>query len=112
MAFSNLGSLSYMELGMATAEQTCLLAPVILEAAKKYNKTPAQIVLRWGVQRKTVIIPKTTKPERLIENKSVFDFELTQDEMKAISALNKNERYNDPGNFAEAAFGCFYPIYD
>lgn len=112
MAFSNFGSLSYLELGMVTADQTCLLAPPILEAAKKYNKTPGQIVLRWGVQRKTVVIPKTIKPERLVENFSIFDFELTKDEFDAVSALNKNERYNNPGDFAEKNWGVFYPIYD
>jgi D-xylose reductase len=42
----------------------------------------------------------------------VFDFELTEEEMKAIAALNKNKRYNDPGHFAEGAFGLFCPIYD
>jgi D-xylose reductase len=69
-------------------------------------------VLRWHVQRNTIPIPKTTKVERLIENISVFDFALTEDEMNGISALNKNIRYNDPGVFAEPAFGCFSPIYD
>jgi len=112
MAFSNLGCLSYICLGMATEKDTCLLSPALLEPAKKYNKTAAQVCLRWGVQRNTVVIPKTIKPERLIENISIFDFELTADEMKAINALNKNERYNDPGNFTDAAFNTFYPIYE
>lgn len=58
------------------------------------------------------MVPKTTKPERLIENISIFDFELTEDEMKAINSLNKNERYNDPAKYTEAAFNCFYPIYE
>jgi D-xylose reductase len=43
---------------------------------------------------------------------AVFDFALTEDEMKAISALNKNERYNDPGKYTEPAFNNFYPIYE
>lgn len=59
-----------------------------------------------------MVIPKTIKPERLIENISIFDFSLTDEEMKAIAALNKNERYNDPGKYTEPAFNNFYPIYE
>jgi diketogulonate reductase-like aldo/keto reductase len=112
MAYSNLGSLSYVSIGLATENDTCLKSPCVLEAAAKYNKTPAQIVLRWAVQRNTVVIPKTTKPERLTENISIFDFALTEDEMNAIYKLNKNERYNDPGKYTEPGMGCFYPIYE
>jgi len=68
--------------------------------------------LRWGVQRGTAIIPKTSKPERMLENLSLFDFELNAQEMIGISTLNKNRRFNDPGMFCEAAFGTFHPIYD
>ena len=81
-------------------------------AAGRLGKTPAQVVLRWGVQRGTSIIPKTTRPERLRENIALFDFELSDAEMSAISALNQNRRFNDPRVFCEKAFGTFYPIYD
>ena len=74
--------------------------------------TPAQVVLRWGIQRGTAVVPKTTRPERLAENLAVFDFELTPDEMTAIGGLNRNRRFNDPGVFAEAAFNTFCPIYE
>jgi D-xylose reductase len=76
------------------------------------DRTPAQVVLRWGIQRGTAVIPKTSQPERLKENKALFDFELTDEEMLAISALNSHRRFNDPGHFCEEAFDCFYPIYD
>jgi len=76
------------------------------------GRTPAQVVLRWGVQRGTAIIPKTTKPERMLENRNIFDFELSEQEMSEISALNENRRFNDPGDFCEAAFNTFFPIYD
>ena len=46
------------------------------------------------------------------ENLSLFDFELSEQEMRDISALNQNKRFNDPGGFCEAAFNTFYPIYD
>jgi len=48
----------------------------------------------------------------LRENLALFDFELTADEMKTISGLNRNRRFNDPGDFAEAAFNTFFPIYE
>jgi len=57
-------------------------------------------------------VPKSVKVERLIENINLFDFTLSEDEMAVIASLNKNKRYNDPGVFAEAAFGCFFPIYE
>jgi len=70
------------------------------------------VVLRWGVQRGTAIIPKTSKVERMVENISLFDFQLTQEEMTQISGLNKNRRFNDPGFFCEVAFNTFFPIYE
>jgi D-xylose reductase len=111
-AFSPFGALSYLELAMADADESVLTQEVITRAANKYNKTPAQIVLRWGLQRGCSVITKTTKTERLQENLDVFDFALADDEMAAISALNKNRRFNDPGKFCESAFNTFYPIYD
>lgn len=111
-AFSPLGALSYLELDMAGAAESVIEQDVVKHAGLRLGKTPAQIVLRWGIQRGTAIIPKTTRPERLIENLSIFDFELNEQEMVAISALNINRRFNDPGDFCEAAFNTFYPIYD
>lgn len=111
-AFSPLGALSYLELDMAGANESVLEQEVVKRAAQRTGKTPAQVVLRWGVQRGNAVIPKTTKPERLIENLSVFDFELSEQEMQDISGLNSNRRFNDPGHFCEGAFNKFYPIYD
>jgi len=111
-AFSPLGALSYLELDMAGAAESVLEQAVVKQAAQRLNKTAAQVVLRWGVQRGNAIIPKTSRPERLAENLNIFDFELTSEEMHGISALNSNRRFNDPGNFCEAAFNTFHPIYD
>ncbi|MEP1445518.1 MAG: aldo/keto reductase [Paraglaciecola sp.] len=111
-AFSPLGALSYLELDMAGAAESVLEQEVVKHAAQRLGKTAAQVVLRWGVQRGNAIIPKTSRPERLIENLDIFDFELTPQEMSGISALNSNRRFNDPGNFCEAAFNTFHPIYD
>ncbi|MCH1599507.1 MAG: aldo/keto reductase [Pseudomonadales bacterium] len=111
-AFSPLGALSYVSLDMATENESVLETDAAKTAAARLGKTPAQVVLRWGVQRGTAIIPKTARKERLKENLALFDFELSAEEMQAISALNSNRRFNDPAVFCEAAFNTFYPIYD
>ena len=111
-AFSPLGALSYLELDMAMADDSVLTQSVVEEIAARLNRTPAQIILRWGVQRGNSIIPKTSKPERLKENAALFDFELSSDDMSLIGSLNRNQRFNDPGVFAEKAFNTFFPIYD
>lgn len=66
--------------------------PVIQEIAEKYNKTVAQVLLRWDIQIGVVTIPKSTHKERIYENADIYDFELTQEDMDNINALNKNER--------------------
>jgi D-xylose reductase len=110
--FSPLGAPSYVPLGMATAEDSVLRDPIVTAAAARLGKTPAQVVLRWGVQRGTAVVPKTSNPDRLAENLAVFDFALTADEMAAITKLDRHRRFNDPGVFCEAAFNTFYPIYE
>ena len=84
----------------------------VKEAAQRLERSPAQICLRWGIQRGTAIIPKTSQKERLRENIALFDFELTGEEMTKISILNSNRRFNDPAVFCDLAFNTFYPIYD
>ncbi len=109
-AFSPLGALSYVSIDMASANDSVLTEPVVIAAAQRTGATAAQVVLRWGVQRGTAVIPKTSNPERLIENLSLSGFTLNDDEMAAISALNQNRRFNDPGVFCESAFNRFHPI--
>jgi D-xylose reductase len=111
-AFSPLGAPSYLPIGMARPEENVLEEPAVKAAAAREGKTPAQVVLRWAIQRGTAIVPKTSRPERLVENLNVFDFELTAAEMAAISGLNRNRRFNDPGVFCETAFNTFCPIYE
>jgi diketogulonate reductase-like aldo/keto reductase len=111
-AFSPLGAPSYVPLGMATESDSVMNEHVVRHAAARHKKTPAQVVLHWAVQRGTAAIPKTTKAERLRENLSIFDFELSAEEMNAISALDRNRRFNDPGVFCEKAFNTFFPIYE
>ena len=110
--FSPLGASSYLSLNMATAAESVLRQRAVTAAARRLGKTPAQVVLRWGVQRGTAIVPKTSRPERLAENLALFDFELSSDEMQAISSLDCGRRFNDPGVFCESAFHTFCPIYE
>ncbi|MET3697736.1 diketogulonate reductase-like aldo/keto reductase [Bacillus oleivorans] len=74
--------------------------PVLQEIANTYNKTIAQIIIRWDLQNGVVTIPKSTKEHRIVENASVFDFELTKEDMWRIGQLNQNYRVGpDPDNF-------------
>lgn len=66
--------------------------PVLKEIASKYNKSAAQVILRWDLQNGVVTIPKSTKEYRIVENASVFDFMLTKEEMGRIDQLNQNHR--------------------
>lgn len=63
----------------------------LVEIGKKYNKTAGQVALRYLIQREVVIIPKTVKKERMVQNFSIFDFELTEKDMKEILKLDKKE---------------------
>lgn len=58
--------------------------PVILELAKKHNKSPAQVILKWLLQRNIIIIPKSSTPSRIVENAQLFDFELSADDMNVF----------------------------
>ncbi|SEB20804.1 Aldo/keto reductase [Thalassobacillus cyri] len=66
-------------------------APVLKELAEKYDKTPAQVILRWDYQSGIVTIPKSVKKERQQENADIFDFELTDEEIKRIDELDLGE---------------------
>ena len=110
--FSPLGALSYVPIGMAEASDSLLDEPVIVQAAERNQRTPAQIVLRWGLQRGYAVVPKTTDPVHLQENLAADEFELSEEEMQQITALDRGRRYNDPGEFCETAFGTFCPIYE
>jgi len=111
-AFSPLGAPSYIPIGMATEEDSVLNHSVLVKIAETHRKTPAQIALRWGVQRGAAVVPKTCQFDRLRENLDISDFSLSEVEMDSVSQLDKNQRFNDPGVFCEKAFGCYFPIYE
>jgi 2,5-diketo-D-gluconate reductase A len=62
--------------------------PSVTEIARTHDKTPAQVILRWEIQLNAVPIPKSANPTRLAQNLAVFDFELTEDEVASLSALD------------------------
>lgn len=74
--------------------------PTILKLAEKYQKTPAQIALRWDLQHEVVTIPKSVNPKRIVENTRIFDFELSQEDMEELDALDVGKHIGpDPANF-------------
>lgn len=78
-----------------------LLTEAIIEKiAKRHQKSPAQVILRWDIQTEVITIPKSIKENRIIENSNIFDFALTDEEMNEISQMNINSRSGaDPDNF-------------
>ena len=74
--------------------------PTIREIAERIGKTPAQVVLRWHIERGDIVFPKSVTAARIKENFAIFDFELSGEDVEAISALDKNERSGpDPDTF-------------
>jgi 2,5-diketo-D-gluconate reductase A len=73
---------------------------VIVRVAEAHGRTPAQVTLRWHLQRGDIVFPKSVNHSRMEENFAIFDFELSEDEMAAISGLNRDERIGpDPDRF-------------
>jgi diketogulonate reductase-like aldo/keto reductase len=88
-AWSPIGGITFYRDGEHTST---LEDPVIVDIARAHDKTPAQVMLRWGLQHGRSVIPKSTKPARIAENIDVFDFELTGDELAAIDGLDTGRR--------------------
>ena len=76
--------------------------PTISEIAEKYQKTPAQVILKWDLQNHVITIPKSITEHRIIENADIFDFELTKEEMQQMDDLNRDDRSGtNPDSFDE-----------
>ena len=74
--------------------------PLLAELSSQYDKTPAQVVLRWHLQNGVVCIPKSTHQSRIIENMGIFDFVLSDDDMEKIDGMANQHRFGpDPDNF-------------
>ncbi|WP_411029449.1 aldo/keto reductase [Spongiimicrobium sp. 3-5] len=74
--------------------------PIFKELAQKYNKSIAQVILRWDLQKGVITIPKSSKKERIVANADVFDFEISSEDMMVLDNMDRNERTGpDPDNF-------------
>lgn len=98
VAYSSFGPQSFVELNHPKVEkvESLFKHDVILDIAKAHNVSAAKVLLRWATQRGLLIIPKSNKKERLLENFQVSDFNLTEDEINKISDLDIDFRFNDP----------------
>ena len=85
---------AWYPLGGRGHQQELLNDETIMNIAQNHNKSVAQIILRWNIQRGVVVIPGSSNPTHISENISIFDFELTEDEMKQIEALNRDEKHD------------------
>lgn len=94
-ASKNIVTQSWSPLGRDNAS---MQEDAILEIAKKYGKTPAQVVLRWNIEQNVLPIPKSTNVSRQAENLSIFDFELTADEVEKINQISKPDGRNKGQN--------------
>ncbi|MGO1049012.1 aldo/keto reductase [Crossiella sp. CA198] len=97
---------AHQDLGIATEAWSPLAKGGLLDhdlltsLATKYDRSPAQVVLRWHLQLGNIVIPKSVTPSRIKENLDVFDFDLTQDDLTAITALHDGHRTGpDPDTF-------------
>lgn len=88
-AWSPIGGITHYREGQHTS---ALQDPTIGAIAEAHGKSPAQVMLRWGIQEGRSVIPKSTKPERIAQNIDVFNFELSTDELAAIDGLETGTR--------------------
>lgn len=97
-AYSSFGPQSFFELDMKRATDTPTLFEneAVLAISKKLGKTPAQVLLRWSTQRGLAVIPKSNAQERLLQNLDVTSWNIEEEDIKKISALDRNLRFNNP----------------
>jgi diketogulonate reductase-like aldo/keto reductase len=106
-AWSPIGGITFYRDG---SHGSTLAAPVIGDIATTHGKTPAQVMLRWGLQHGRSVIPKSTKSTRIAENINVFDFELSADEITAIDGLDTGRRGGpEPDEITLENFGLEIP---
>jgi diketogulonate reductase-like aldo/keto reductase len=106
-AWSPIGGITFYRDG---SHGSTLNDPVIGDIATVHGKSPAQVMLRWGLQQGRSVIPKSTKPSRIAENINVFDFELSADELTAIDDLDTGLRGGpEPDAITLEAFGREIP---
>src|SRR3954464_8842582 len=106
-AWSPIGGITFYR---ASGHTSALQDPVIAQIAEAHGRTPAQTMLRWGLQHGRSVIPKSVKVQRIAENFDVFDFELSGDEMAAIDGLQTGKRGGpEPEAITLETFGMAIP---
>lgn len=91
-AWSPIGGITFYGGRFGGPGKSTLNDPTLIEIGAAYDKTPAQVMLRWHVQQGRQVIPKSTRPARIAENFDIFDFSLTDDELARIDALDTGTR--------------------
>jgi len=110
-AFSPLGNgESYSNMGYQGLSS--ISEPLVLSIADRLGVSPAQVVLRWGLQRGCSVIPKSIHEDRMRQNLEVEGIDLTEEDMDSINSLDKGLRFNDPGYFCPIFYGTPCPIWD
>lgn len=94
------------------ADKALLNEPLFTSLAAKYDKSNAQIILRWHVQAGNIVIPGSKNPDHIRDNFNIYDFALTDEEMQQIAALNKNKRYYEANAAKLAAYALMVPPVD
>ncbi len=90
--------------GALLNNKTLLENEILIGIAKKYNKTVAQVIIRWDIQKNVITIPKSSKEDRIASNGDVFNFELSDQDIKIIESVNINHRIGpDPDEFDAGA---------
>ncbi|MEU9661074.1 aldo/keto reductase [Streptomyces chartreusis] len=108
-AWSPIGGITFYP-GYGEDRRSVLEDPVVTAIAGAHGKSPAQVLLRWGIQQGRSVIPKSTRRGRIAENIDVFDFSLTAEELKALDALETGRRGGpEPENVTLAAYGRAIP---
>ncbi|MFJ9588355.1 aldo/keto reductase [Streptomyces acidicola] len=108
-AWSPIGGITFYP-GFGEDRKSVLEDPAVTRIAEAHGKSPAQVLLRWGLQQGRSVIPKSTKRTRIAENIDLFDFELTAGELTALDALETGRRGGpEPENVTLAAYGRAIP---
>ncbi|TGJ81184.1 hypothetical protein E0Z10_g7585 [Xylaria hypoxylon] len=104
--YSSFGPQSFIELNNkdAVSAKPLFEVDVVKSIAEKHGKTPSQVLLRWSTQRNITVIPKSNNVDRLKQNLESATFNLSDEEIKQISALNQGLRFNDPDSFGFRIF--------
>ncbi|MEU9900543.1 aldo/keto reductase [Streptomyces phaeochromogenes] len=108
-AWSPIGGITFYR-GQGEDRGSVLEDPAVTAIAEVHGKSPAQVLLRWGIQQGRSVIPKSTKRHRIAENIDVFDFALTADELKSLDALETGRRGGpEPSDVTLATYGRAIP---